>query len=245
MNDIWRMTATEVASLVRAKKISAREAMASALARLEQVNPLINAVVDYRPEYSLAQADAVDAAIARGEMPGPLTGVPITIKVLTDQAGFATTNGLTLQRDLIARTNSPMVDNFLKAGATIVGRTNTPAFSYRWFTNNKLHGHTKNPRNNCAHAGRLLRWRVGGDRRRYRSHRPRHGHRGLGALSGLCGRHPWAAPYARPRAELQRIGPGALDRLADHGGVGTACAHDRRLAPRAGGDGRAARARCA
>ena len=153
MNDIWRMTATEVSSLVRAKKISAREAMASALARLEQVNPLINAVVDYRPEYSLAQADAVDAAIARGEMPGPLTGVPITIKVLTDQAGFATTNGLTLQRDLIARTNSPMVDNFLKAGATIVGRTNTPAFSYRWFTNNKLHGHTKNPRNNALTPG--------------------------------------------------------------------------------------------
>ena len=103
MTDIWRMTAVEVASLVKAKKISAREAMVSALDRLKAVNPLINAVVDYREDYSLAQADAVDAQIAKGEVPGPLTGVPITIKVLTDQTGFATTNGLRLQKDLIAR----------------------------------------------------------------------------------------------------------------------------------------------
>jgi amidase len=153
MNDIWRLSAAEVASLVRARKISAREAMTAALARLERVNPLINAVVDYRADYSLAQADAVDAAVARGEQVGPLIGVPITIKVLTDQAGFATTNGLRLQRDLVAETNSPMVDNFLKSGATIVGRTNTPAFSYRWFTDNQLHGLTKNPHNNAITPG--------------------------------------------------------------------------------------------
>src|SRR5687768_8924683 len=153
MQDIWRLTAVEVAALVRARKISAREAMVSALARLERVNPLINAVVDCKPDYSLAQADAVDAAIARGEHMGPLAGVPVTIKVLNDQAGFATTNGLKLQRDLVAQTNSPMVDNFLKSGATIVGRTNTPAFSYRWFTDNQLHGLTKNPRNNAITPG--------------------------------------------------------------------------------------------
>lgn len=153
MTDIWRLSALEVAAKVRAKDISAREAMAAALARLERANPLINAVIDHRPDDSLAQADTVDAAIARGEEPGPLAGVPITIKVLTDQAGFATTNGLRLQRDLVAKTNSPMVDNFLKAGATIVGRTNTPAFSYRWFTDNQLHGLTKNPRNNALTPG--------------------------------------------------------------------------------------------
>lgn len=153
MNDIWRLSAVEVAALVRAKTISAREAMTSALERLERVNPLINAVVDHKPGYSLAQADAVDAAIARGDDPGPLAGVPVTIKVLTDQKGFATTNGLRAQRDLIAQTNSPMVDNFLKGGATIVGRTNTPAFSYRWFTDNQLHGLTKNPRNNAITPG--------------------------------------------------------------------------------------------
>jgi len=75
-----------------------------------------------------------------------LGGVPITVKVNVDQAGFATTNGVRLQRDLVAQSNSPVVDNLRKAGAVIVGRTNTPAFSYRWFTTNLLHGDTKNPR---------------------------------------------------------------------------------------------------
>ena len=94
----------------------------------------------------MAQADAVDAAIARNEEVGPLAGVPVTVKANIDQEGFATTNGLRLQRDVIARSNSPVVDNLRKAGAVIVGRTNCPAFSYRWFTTNLLHGDTKNPR---------------------------------------------------------------------------------------------------
>lgn len=146
MNDIWRLSATELASHIRSRKFSAREAASAALGRLTAVNPAINAVVDHRPEYTLAQADAVDAALAKGENPGVLAGVPITIKVNVDQAGFATTNGVGLQRDLVAQFNSPVVDNLLKAGAVIVGRTNTPAFSYRWFTTNVLHGDTKNPR---------------------------------------------------------------------------------------------------
>lgn len=147
MNDIWRLSATELASQIRSRKLSAREAASAAIDRLNAVNPAINAVVDHRPEETLAEADAVDAAIAKGADPGTLAGVPITIKVNVDQAGFATTNGLTLQRDLVAQTNSPVVDNLRKAGAVIVGRTNTPAFSARWFTTNLLHGETRNPRN--------------------------------------------------------------------------------------------------
>ncbi|HAP13436.1 MAG TPA: amidase, partial [Afipia sp.] len=146
MNDIWRLSATELASQIRSKKLSAREAASAAIARLNAVNPAINAVIDHRPDETLAQADAVDAAIAKGADAGPLAGVPITVKVNVDQAGFATTNGLTLQRDLVARTNNPVVDNLRKAGAVIVGRTNTPAFSARWFTTNLLHGETRNPR---------------------------------------------------------------------------------------------------
>lgn len=116
------------------------------MTRLEAVNPAINAVIDYRPETVLKDAEAVDAAIAAGYTPGPLAGVPITIKVNVDQKGYATTNGLTLQKDLIAETNNPVVQSFIDAGAVSLGRTNTPAFSYRWFTNNLLHGHTYNPR---------------------------------------------------------------------------------------------------
>jgi amidase len=94
----------------------------------------------------LQQAADIDAMIALGEDPGMLAGVPVTVKVNIDQKGFANTNGLRLQRDMIATENSPVVDNFRKSGAVILGRTNSPAFAYRWFTSNLIHGDTKNPR---------------------------------------------------------------------------------------------------
>jgi amidase len=146
MEDLWRLSAADLAALIRSKKVSAKEAASAALARLDAVNPAINAVVDHRPADVLAEAEAIDAAIARGEDAGPLAGVPVTVKVNIDQVGFATTNGLKLQRDVIATTNSPVIDNLRKAGAVILGRTNCPAFSYRWFTTNLVHGDTKNPR---------------------------------------------------------------------------------------------------
>jgi amidase len=144
--DLWRLPAKDIAAQIRSKKVSAREAAVAALARLDAVNPKINAVVDHRPEDVLAQAEAIDAAIARNQDVGPLAGVPVTVKVNIDQQGFATTNGLKLQRDVIAKTNSPVIDNLRKAGAVILGRTNCPAFSYRWFTTNLVHGDTRNPR---------------------------------------------------------------------------------------------------
>ncbi len=146
MTDIWRLSATDLAARIRHRDVSAREAALAALARLDAVNPRINAVVDHRPEEVLAAADAVDTMIARGDDPGILGGVPVTVKVNTDQVGYATTNGVRAQREQIARSNNPVIDNLHHAGAVIVGRTNTPAFSYRWFTTNLLHGNTKNPR---------------------------------------------------------------------------------------------------
>src|ERR1700753_4483548 len=103
MKDIWRLPAQELASLVRSKRVSATEAATAALERLDAVNPAINAVVDHRPEDVLAQAGQVDAAIARGADAGPLAGVPVTIKVNIDQAGFATSHGLKMQREMIAK----------------------------------------------------------------------------------------------------------------------------------------------
>ena len=153
MSDLWRLSAVELAARIRKGDVSAREAAQSALGRLEAVNPAINAVVDYRPEAVLRQAAEVDAALARGEDAGPLAGVPVTVKINVDQAGFATTNGVTLQKDLIAAENSPVVDNLRRAGAVILGRTNTPAFSLRWFTGNALHGDTLNPRNPALTPG--------------------------------------------------------------------------------------------
>ncbi|MCA6108434.1 amidase family protein [Bradyrhizobium cenepequi] len=146
MEEFWRLSAADLAGLIKSKKVSAREAATAALARLDAVNPKLNAVVDHRPADVLAQAEAVDAAIARGEDAGPLAGVPVTIKVNVDQEGFATTNGLKLQRDVVAKADNPVVKNLRRAGAVLLGRTNCPAFSYRWFTTNLIHGDTKNPR---------------------------------------------------------------------------------------------------
>ena len=153
MTELWRLSASELAARIRRREVSAREAAEAALARLDVVNPKLNAVIAHRPEEVRARAGQVDAALARGEDPGMLAGVPVTVKDIVDQAGFATTNGLVANKDLIATENSPVVDNLLRAGAVIVGRTNTPAFSLRWFTSNLLFGATKNPRNPALTPG--------------------------------------------------------------------------------------------
>lgn len=146
MSELWRLPATELARLIRTRKVSAREAAEAALQRLDAVNPQINAIVAHRPELVREQADKIDQMLARGEDPGPLAGVPVTVKVNTDQAGFATTNGTRLQKDLMAQANSPAVDNLVRAGAVLLGRSNAPAFALRWFTSNLIHGSTRNPR---------------------------------------------------------------------------------------------------
>ncbi|MCU4653001.1 amidase family protein [Roseibacterium sp. SDUM158016] len=147
MTEIWEMTASKIAADVRDKRLSAVEVAQAHLDRLARVNPAINAVVQEFPEEALEAARRIDATVARGENPGPLCGVPVTIKVNVDQKGHATTNGLRLQEGLVAAEDSPVVSNIRKAGGVIVGRTNTPAFSLRWFTKNDLHGQTLNPRN--------------------------------------------------------------------------------------------------
>lgn len=145
MIDIWRMSATEIAKLVKCKDLSAREVAMATLERIEQVNPLINAIVDCNDKCVLDHADRLDARISRGHEVGELAGVPVTIKINVDQKGYATTNGLYHQKDLIAKNNSPVVDSLIAADAVPIGRTNNPAFCYRWFTSNRLHGATKNP----------------------------------------------------------------------------------------------------
>lgn len=147
MSGLWTLSAAETARGVKAREVSAREVTEAALARLEAVNPKINAVTTRTDETALAAAEAVDAAVARGEDPGAMAGVPVTVKENIDQTGYPTTNGLRMQRDHVAAEDSPVVSNLEKAGAVIVGRTNMPCFGLRWFTRNSLHGHTRNPWN--------------------------------------------------------------------------------------------------
>lgn len=143
--ELWRWTGTELAHGIRTRQISSREATQSCLARIEQVNPYLNALVEVTPHEALRMADAADRAVAAGVALGPLHGVPVSIKAATDQAGRATTDGIVANKDNIAESDAPHVANLRAGGATFVGRSNTPAFSFRWFTNNDLHGRTLNP----------------------------------------------------------------------------------------------------
>ncbi|HZU90843.1 MAG TPA: amidase [Stellaceae bacterium] len=151
--DLWRLEASELARLIRLGRASSREATQSCLARLEAVNPALNAVVRVLAAEALAAADAADEARARGDVLGPLHGVPVTTKANTDQAGCPTDNGVVAYRDLIASEDSPVVANLKRAGAVMIGRTNTPAFSMRAFADNALHGRTLNPRDPTLSAG--------------------------------------------------------------------------------------------
>lgn len=149
----WMLTATELAPCIADRSLSVQEVVASVLGRMDAVNPGLNAVVQRMDEDAMAAARAADAAMAAGAAPGPLTGVAVTIKVNVDQAGFATTNGLRTQAALVAEHDSPVVANLRRAGAIVVGRTNTPAFSLRWFTRNGVHGATRNPRDPALTPG--------------------------------------------------------------------------------------------
>jgi amidase len=142
---IWTWDAAETAAAIAAGVISSHEAVSAVLDRLHAVNPAINAVVDVMADEALVAARAADAALGQGERPGPLHGVPITVKINVDVAGRPTTNGLVPLKDAIASADSASVASLRAAGAIIVGRTNVPTFSYRWFTGNALHGTTLNP----------------------------------------------------------------------------------------------------
>ena len=143
--ELWQWQAHDLAQAICKRQISSREAVTSCLARLGQVNPRINAVVDVLAEEALVAANRADDALARNEAVGPLHGVPVTIKINADYAGRATTNGVVAFKDRIAKADSPAVANWRRAGAIVIGRTNVPPFSARFFTANALYGRTLNP----------------------------------------------------------------------------------------------------
>ncbi len=151
--EIWQLTATELKKKIADGKISAREATESHFSRMYQLNDKLNAVVESCEKEALIDADIIDKKRQKGDTLAALAGVPVTVKINVDQKGYATTNGLQLQKKLIAKIDNPVVNSLRRAGAIIIGRTNTPAFSLRWFTRNVIHGHTKNPLNPLVTPG--------------------------------------------------------------------------------------------
>lgn len=146
MDDRWT-PAWELAEQVRSGARSAREVTEAALRRIAALNPGLNAFIQVDAEGALRQAADIDARVARGEDPGILAGVPIGVKDLEPVKGLLFTLGSRAFEGQVADEDSVQVARLRAAGAVIVGKTNTPEFGYKGFTENQLWGPTRNPWN--------------------------------------------------------------------------------------------------
>jgi Asp-tRNA(Asn)/Glu-tRNA(Gln) amidotransferase A subunit family amidase len=146
--DFRQNSLRELAAAVRSKEVSARELAAVALARIDALNPTVNAFVAVDGERALEQAAAVDQIVSSGGDPGPLAGIPIGVKDLEDAAGYRTSHGSALWADdPAAEHDSVLVARLRAAGCVVVGKTNTPEFGWTAKTDNALFGTTRNPWN--------------------------------------------------------------------------------------------------
>jgi amidase len=137
-------TLIELATAIAERRRSSREVVEGHLRRIEEVNPRLNAVVTLAAD-ALDRADAADAALARGESLGPLHGVPITLKDSIDTAGLRTTAGTIGWRDRVPDRDATVARRLKAAGAIVVGKTNTPEFTWSDQTVNDVFGRTNNP----------------------------------------------------------------------------------------------------
>ncbi|MEI2735803.1 MAG: amidase family protein [Rhodoblastus sp.] len=140
-------SARALAAMVREKKTSAVELLDFFLARVERLNPRINAVILQRADEARKEAAACDAMTAKGQSLGPLHGVPMTVKESFDVAGTPSTWGLTAHRDNIAKEDALSVARLKAAGAIVFGKTNVPVWLADWQSFNPIYGTTSNPWN--------------------------------------------------------------------------------------------------
>jgi amidase len=134
-----------MARLIRTKKLSAREALATHLKQIELVNPKVNAIVTLVPEMTAGAAAKADEMQAHGETLGPLHGLPVAHKDLFETRGIRTTFGSPLYKDYIPTEDDIVVERMRRAGAITIGKTNTPEFGAGSQTFNKVFGATHNP----------------------------------------------------------------------------------------------------
>jgi amidase len=150
--ELTRLSAVELARLIRTKKAGAVEVTEAHLAAIERVNPAVNAFCTVAPEKSLAWARQAEAAVKKRGKLGPLHGVPVAIKDLTATEGIRTTFGSALFRDHVPTEDAEVVRKLKAAGAVVLGKTNTPEFGAGANTVNKVFGATRNPWNTALSA---------------------------------------------------------------------------------------------
>lgn len=147
-------SARELAGLIRARKVSAREVMAAFLCQIDRLNPTLNAIVSKLDDRAcLALAEAADHELASGRSLGPLHGLPIAFKDLEAAIGFPLTKGSPIFKDQIATEDSVIVERLRRAGTIPIGKTNIPEFAMGSHTYNKVFGTTVNPYDHTKSAG--------------------------------------------------------------------------------------------
>jgi len=147
MTDLHWMPACELLAMIRRRELKPSELMATTIARIEALNPQLNAFCATRFDQAMTEARVLDEKLARGAATGSLAGLPFGVKDLEDVAGMTTTFGSAPFKDNLAHEDSVQVARLKAAGAIVVGKTNTPEFGHTAFTRNLLFGASRNPWN--------------------------------------------------------------------------------------------------
>jgi Asp-tRNA(Asn)/Glu-tRNA(Gln) amidotransferase A subunit family amidase len=145
MAELHFLSAVEMADQVRQKKISPVELVDAHFSRIAELNPRLNAFVTLAQERARRDSSTLEAEAQRGDLRGPLHGVPISIKSSIDVAGLCCESGTRLRTGNIAVNDAVLVTRLRKAGAIVLGVTNTPELLMAWETDNLLYGRTNSP----------------------------------------------------------------------------------------------------
>jgi len=153
LNEICALSAVELARLIRARDLSARDVVGAHLAQIERVNPDVNAIVTLVADHAMERARLADDELARGSAVGALHGLPIAHKDLQPTRGIRTTFGSPIFKDFVPEEDSLIVERLRRAGAIVVGKTNTPEFGAGSQTFNPVFGATLNPYDHSKTCG--------------------------------------------------------------------------------------------
>jgi amidase len=145
MDKLIGRSATTLAKAIRAKEVSSEEVVRACIERVRAVNPKLSAVVQLPAEEALAQAREADSALARGEVKGPLHGVPFTLKDAIETAGVISTGGTQGRAAYVPAEDAAVVKRLRAAGAILLGKTNCPELGWAWESDNLIYGRTNNP----------------------------------------------------------------------------------------------------
>ncbi len=146
-DDICYLSAVELAAAIRSKALSAVEVTEAVLQRIERLNPALNAFCTSMADEARERANEIEAAVLRGNDVGPLCGVPVSIKDNLYVSGVRTTFGSKLLENNVTTEDAPCTERVRRAGAVIIGRTNSPELGWKGVTDNRVFGITRNPWN--------------------------------------------------------------------------------------------------